>query len=473
MKKKIMLVALTFAAFGLQAQKLKDLKNKLNSQLNGGTTTEQTGEKKEENSAASATPTTITGENQFVMFDAFFKSGNKVFVGRAKPSEDMYVEGREILINDFKGEVVLDEKNNIKVWKGYLSDAKPNEATYPVYFRARFYLYFVNDLIIESTDGLNTAEEVEKYIIQADKVLTVYCTNKSKIKKMKGQELANTLKTYLGEASKKVNEIRTNEKASADKAETEKRARLTTQGKEVVKLRIEALNDKLRQGQNYTYNVIATLKDGQELATDKGAYIDEYEVTYTGLGEAENEFGMKVPAVSGTMIRVPMTSTVQGDKITITVKSKHHPKLTATKTFTMEYDEAVQLNYAAQSQSTAGYQQRAGSLRIELKQIKHGVTNEDILEYKVFNISDGKLMKHFRLKPGTPVNVNVNGASGWASSAQRVARDGGDGGDVTLIIDPSVKTYTVNIQNKGGSANGGIRPGNPGKVEKQTMAVSW
>jgi hypothetical protein len=58
MKKKIILVALTFTAFGLQAQKLKDLKNKLNSQLNGGTTTEQTGEKKEENAATTEASTT-------------------------------------------------------------------------------------------------------------------------------------------------------------------------------------------------------------------------------------------------------------------------------------------------------------------------------------------------------------------------------------------------------------------------------
>ena len=72
------------------------------------------------------------------------------------------------------------------------------------------------------------------------------------------------------------------------------------------------------------------------------------------------------------------------------------------------------------------------------------------------------------------VVLDANGQRGNPS------KNGSDGGNITVVVDPSVTSYNLTINNKGGS--GGIgnnsNPGNglkgaDGTVEKLNQKVTW
>ncbi|MBK6835528.1 MAG: hypothetical protein IPG89_15135 [Bacteroidetes bacterium] len=120
------------------------------------------------------------------------------------------------------------------------------------------------------------------------------------------------------------------------------------------------------------------------------------------------------------------------------------------------------------------------SVRIDVKTAKHSETGEEILEYKIYD-DIGKLIHVVKLKRDVLLKVSCNG--GYADkqyNAEKRAGNGGNGGNITLNVDPSVgDNYQFDYSNIGGNAgtntknplNNGTN-GRDGKFTKNVKTVN-
>lgn len=452
----VVMLGLLFAVNGY-AQSLKDMKKMVKESVNTKPDT-----------AGLKQVTVKGGESAYTMIEAFMGTGKKFFTAtlyRTSGSNygrtlGQYPELSEAFFKDLK----RNDKNQIVSFSNFT----PNESAFPLYYKSSDRaLYFIGEYGFSFRRYFINAEEMQKAFTGNDMDVIVYAADKGKVKKITQEEIKNLIVTYLTDASKGVNEARANEKAAADKAESEKRAKYTTQGKAVTKIRIVQSSTTAEQGKTYVFTIIATLKDGSEISTEKGGYTDEYIITATGLPETyDGTFG-KTKTVNGNTITIPENAVVNGDKIVITVKSKYHATLSATATYTMDYSNNVVCDYNAYINSGSGSQRTVGgNLRIEIKGVKHGVSGAELLEYKVFG-TKGNLLRHFRVANGVFVTAQCDGQKGWKG------QNGTDGGNITIVLDPSVKSYNLNTSNKGGQAGAGGYAGSAGTIEKLNQKVSW
>ncbi|MBX7095405.1 MAG: hypothetical protein K1X56_11835 [Flavobacteriales bacterium] len=417
------------------------------------------------------------GDDQFVMAEAFYNSGKKFFKATLQNS-NIWPNTTPVPSADLFREVIRDDKGRISKFSGYVVADGP----YPLFYKGSSYnnCVFTGKFMIYHPVPYSTPEEVEK-AFEGDNCprIDVYHPDKSVIKNITKEEVKNEWMNYLKQANVYVSKIRETEKANADKAEAEKRAKFTTQNRNVTKLKVYASAQKFEQGKSYTFFVTATLKDGSEISTEKGGYIDEYEVSWSGLPEMVNGPFGKVKAIYGSTITIPDTEPIKGDKVTLTVKSKYYPSVSATVDFAMDYSGYVTLDYNAQLRSDA-VRVTGGNIRVEIKAVKHGVTGENLIECKAINPKDGSILRHFRINEGSGINVETCGQKGWNASSSKPAQDGTHGGDITIVIDPSVKSYNINTRNTGGRGGSGSSQypraganGSDGRVEKLNQKVSW
>lgn len=476
MKRKLIISALfTLSICAVNGQKLLDKVN------------EKVSEKKTENTAKNSpapASNVAPGANQFEMIEAFLANSGKLYMAKENGMSYMYAgEKLDYIIRDIK----RNDKNQIIGFStsiGVESEFKIEEGEWPRYFRGKNggAMYFNSNYVIyaEENNLLTTAEDVEnEKKVGLDG--TVYGYDKGMIYAMNADKHVELLKNYLAEVNKGTQRIADNKKAEADKVEAEKRAKYTTKDRNVVSLSIRTTAEVIRHGESIDFFVTAKLKDGSEIATDKGGYIDEFEITANGLPLTYKDpqfLGTAVNTVQGNKLILPMTTVGTADQIELIIKSKFYGTVVAKKIIKMDYSKSIYLDHNGSSQSTACYMMVPGSLRMEIKQVSNTVTKEPVLEYKVFSGKTGDLMYHFRANPSTPVNVGMNGAKGWTGtpgeSCSRAPKNGSDGGDVTMVIDPSVKSYMVNITNKGGASGGAYSSaGRDGKIEKLNQKVSW
>ena len=437
--------------------------------------------KTEESSSATPVVTVDPGANQFDMIEAFLSNKGKLYQAVENGASYRYAgEKLDYIIRDIK----RNEKNQVISFSssiGVNSEFKIEEGEWPRFFRGKNggALYFNANYAIYCDEGnlISTPEQAEsqrKFGLDG----IVYGFDKEMIYGITADKHVDLLVAHLTEVNKGTQKIADQKKAEGDKAEAEKRAKFTTKDKAVVSISLSTPVKTFKQGETQKYDIVINLKDGSTLSTATGAYHDEFEIEVSGLPATyKSSFGDMKTVGNGT-ITIPDNAVVNGDQVTIKIKSKFHPTVTSTSTFVMDYSQTWTLDYNGQSQSTACHQMIPGAVRVELKGVKHGVTKADLIEFKLYSIKSGSLLKHFRVNPTTAINLWLNGAKGWTGtpgeSCSRAPKDGSAGGDVTLIVDPSVKSYMLNISNKGGASGGTYSsPGRDGKVEKLNQAVAW
>lgn len=469
MKKTLLLSLVLASTFGSNAQTLKDLKNKALGQPSGTTPTE-------------AAPVQ-NGGSQYEMAEAFFNAGTAYSYCRFTSDHGApFQESAKKLRADFFSAVQKNAENKIIEFKNKLGNGtfKPNEVAYPMYYFAKDgglapYIYFINGYAICTKQAFTSPEQLDK---AGCSPWEIYCTDKSKLKGLDCDKVKAMLKEHVGAAKQGVDAVRAEEKAAADKLEAEKRAKFTTEGKAVTKIRIEASNKTMQQGKTYGFTVIATLKDGSEISTANGGYIDEFIVTTTGLPTTYTNFSGTMNTIVGATLTAPLEETISGDKVVLTVKSKFHPTLVATQTYNMAYNENLTLDYNGDLDYN-GNPRNGGNFRIEIKSVAHVVTGEKLLEYRIFSQTSGDKLKHFKISEANSVNFLANGKNGKNANLHP-ATNGTNGGNITVVIDPSVKAYTLNISNAPGNGGNGDSkyPGNgaagtKGTTEKINQKVSW
>lgn len=472
MKQIIVSVLVLFAQLSLvQAQTMKEKLNAKKSELLGG-------EKEEEGAAIST-----EASHQFDEVEKFL-TASKVYKITQRAGGSFYHD-------KWNGEFEVMEKNMTKVertdgkvtsFSCYAGGLKSEESSAPLYYTNKNqseFMVFVNGRGFH-VQGLKPDGSIYK-------VVGIYSISKDDAKACTkwGPNFVQTeIANYYAQVKPLHDAAADALQTQLDNAAAEKRAKNTIVDKEVVSLSVQSgSNGKAKQGSTYSVVIVATLKDGTKISTADGGFSDEYTISATGLPATYKDpanFSMERSTVGESTITVPDVAVVSGDNIAITVVAKHNPKLTATTTLTMDYSEKVDLLYNAEMRSDRVVVV-GGDLRIELKKVKHAVSGESLLEYKVFNTYNGKneLLKHFRVKQSESVFASVNGQKGWGAMSSTPAMNGTNGGNVQVIVDPSVDSYTLNISNKGGQggAAGSGYPagisGQEGKVETLKQKVNW
>jgi len=470
MKKQIIIFGLMALTANLNAQSLKDLKPK-----------------KETSSVANTSSTASAGASQFDMAEAFFNSASKYNFSQCSNGDNFIIgstmmasgepDPREKFFSNVKrnseGKIIEFEMSGRGGYKGVF---KANELIYPTYYKSDLgIIVFVGEYASFIKSYSTTAKMIEEKFTNDYSGSSVWHKDVKVLKTFTGENFKKMLIDYFNEAEIKVAEVRAKEKEAAEKLEAENRAKYTTKDKNVASIAIKAV-DKVKQGSEVTFELIVKLKDGSELSAANGAtiYLDEFDIKLEGLPETyKNQYLTDLPIRQGGKITIPMEVAVSGDQVVLTITSKYHPTVKASHKIILDYNHPVYMNYDGTSQSTASYMLNAGGLRIEIKQVKHAVNKENLLEYRVYSKESGNLLQHFKVKEDVPVNVSLKGARGWKSEGSKAARDGGPGGDVKIIVDPSVKAYNLNIVNPGGPGAGTSHTGRDGKIEKVNQKVTW
>lgn len=243
-----------------------------------------------------------------------------------------------------------------------------------------------------------------------------------------------------------------NEEKNKEAAAAAHREKYSIKGKDVTKIEIEANHGaKLGHGAKFTYGIIATLKDGSKIKTKNlggEGYLDDYEVTIHG-------------DIDGDLLN-PNTISLKpynykGDYIQISAKSKHHPSLAGVnQKYVLTYDLPIELNFSGLNSTVDG--DPGKSLRIDVKVVNHSETKEEILEYRIYDESSN-LINKFRLRRDVQFRIISNGGNGGDKRKDSQCGRGGDGGNITLNLDPKVgDDYQFDYQNMGGK--GGINKDN-------------
>ncbi len=279
-------------------------------------------------------------------------------------------------------------------------------------------------------------------------------------------DMDDAIETFL-EESKSMQEadIKAWEEKKAEEerlAQLEKEKQFSIKNKEVSKIEIINLQlpEKFGHYTTFDFDVKATLKDGSVLSTDNGGFWSDYVITYTGGDFSDNKIQGKFN---------------KEDKIVVSVTSAFDPAMKTSSDVVLLYNQDITFNYTATGWSrSAG--ETANNFKIEVKQVKHKVNGTTLNAIQITNVSMGTVVAQFKLGIDQTLHFTCNG--GYGGSDDGYGKDGGNGGNITVIKDPSVKTFNLNYSNRGGKAGKGStssydgRAGRDGEYVTETAAVN-
>ena len=149
----------------------------------------------------------------------------------------------------------------------------------------------------------------------------------------------------------------------------------------------------------------------------------------------------------------------------------------------MNHDAVVfagtdKFSFGSRHISSTSWAGKAPDARVEIKQVKHAVTGESLIAYKVFFGSSSEPNFWFKTKADQYVKVHADAANSTSSSNVSSTDRGYSAGDIKVIMDPSVPASINFVTSaKGGTTKGhngvSTMPGLDGKIETVTAKVSW
>lgn len=256
-------------------------------------------------------------------------------------------------------------------------------------------------------------------------------------------------------------------KGGDQKMAEEKRAKFGIKGKELVSLTIEPSQyNKLYQGQVFNFDIVATLKDGSKLSTRQG-FLDEYNIKVEGL--EKNEFKDVDGKVTITY-EIAKKYIPTNDVIKISATSKHHTNVKAAE-FSAKVDyENCEWTLNDNGDQFTTHKKPAGAFRIEVKSGFDVNTKKECYVYKVYN--KGELMAHFKQVKTKPIIVNARGGKGAKPNFGN--QNGGNGGTITVVKDPSAKDCVIVYDISGGAGfTTNFSNGAKGTYTESTQKLAW
>ena len=336
---------------------------------------------------------------------------------------------------------------------------KPDVPGYPAYYLYNaFRLTFQPNYAAYYTWDSRRSQAKAKYVfVKAGKSLS-----------LKPEDLNSEIATYC----KATFEQQTSARKDVKDAKLAELAKYSIKGKNLAKLEVKMLS-KPTQVAHFSpaieYGVVATLKDGSQLKTKNlGGKMPWDDFTFKHTGASDTPSPARVDEDANDM---------QNDKIVLQVASKYHPSIKTSKSFNNTYDIPVQVNHNGYWGGNAHkhrtvlqgkdgqYAGNAKSLTVKVKTVNHQQTGAAINKIEITDSYSGEVLARFKLTPTTNLLVNAkggNGMDGWkgreSSPAGGNGGNGGKGGNVTVIKDPSVKAFSITINNQGGKGGNGGEP---------------
>ncbi|WP_338761598.1 hypothetical protein WAF17_15815 [Bernardetia sp. ABR2-2B] len=297
-------------------------------------------------------------------------------------------------------------------------------------------------------------------------------------------------KDHAGHISKIENYIRKTVAAqSEDRAElVEKQAEIdaaealanSLKGKKVKNIAVKWISDKDETGHlvKMNYGIQATLADGTVLKTKNlGGKMpwDDFKITVKG-----GLFGEETLTIAENANVIP------NDNVVVSAQSKYQSNIKTSAKLPVHYNTGLHVNYFGERGGvvhltvSAGYRGKNGKdIIMSVKATTTG-NGEKVNQIEIKDASSGQVLRKLKMSPNAPLTLNLQGGSGSYGRDNTRGGNGGDGGDVTIIKDPSVRTFTYTINNQGG--NGGKhenhspydgKRGSKGSINVRTSAVSF
>lgn len=368
-----------------------------------------------------------------------------------------YLKGEkfQVCYNPSRKEIYTANHNTSSYFMGtaFLSE-KYEDGTYLAKSYTSKLVVFDNFIVVFSSFSRNstsfTIERIE-YII-ADSGNSAFVENS-----IEAQELLTKINTMMTDYYIK---MKSGVVAAAEQAEKEKYAKYGLKGKEVKSLAIEwDSNNKYVLNQPVFFKVKATLTDGKVISSTDGFW-DDYIITVTG---GTNKGGAAID------LSIDQEKLDPSDKVTVSVKSKHHPNVAAASaSHAINYAEGFTFSFNAYNgNSTANPKRSAGNVKIEVKATKHAVTGEDLYEYRVYNNN-----KHIHTVKMTTNKVCIVNANGYNGAKPGFGDQyGSAGGSILIIKDPSAVDAKFSTSVVGGSGMG--VKSSDGSVQEKVQKLNW
>jgi hypothetical protein len=492
MIKKVVLgcAVLSFSTFSgdLNAQigNLKNLKNKVQNAVAGDEKKEKSAEDIEEDVAGASFSLDFDfRKNQLVYAEEFFKDNATIyqmewdrssnsFVGstpyepKAKgPKSKVFGFGKNTMDEDAdyikdikcKNSLVADIGGKVTYYTNYdkgpsawvrWSDKKNIEKNHgegKKYTEQDALDYGVGFMFFDNIAIFVNYKRFDKgTIYRVDEVTTIYVTDKKAGKKLNPQDLKNRVEEYLVKGE---NDPEGFILGLSNQLEAEDRAINSNKGKDVKSLAVKTANNakKVPVEGTLEFYVESILADGSKISTENKGYWDDFEITANG-GVTTSITNGKIKLISnegyGNFNPDDMV-----DEVVLTIKAVHHPNLQPVVIkLPVDYDVSkVTWNYNG---SHLKGMRRAGiAAHIEVKEVKNTVDGSTLLEYRMRYRDENTWYQCVRIKPTTELYMHNNGGS-LNGKSEGHGGNGGAGGDVKLVIDPSVKNYKFTASLKGG-----------------------
>ena len=283
-------------------------------------------------------------------------------------------------------------------------------------------------------------------------------------------EDAQNIEKYLKESRSKQEAelavITKNASAAADKAAVERKAEWSIEGKKVVKLEVTDIKAPYSFGyyRPFDFEVKATLSNGKTISTRDGGFWSDYTITYLN-GDVKDK-------------TIQDTRFIKDDKIIVLVKSKFDGSIKTTGDIVMDYSETLTM-----SNNSKNWGKSALSYRYEVKQRKHAVTGKDVIMIKQIDLGGYAKPKYMIIDADMTLNVTTNGANGYKTVGNGndtgPGANAGNGGNITVIKDPSVTSFNINYTMDGGTGGAGTygynrgRDGRDGVYKEEVRAVNF
>lgn len=281
------------------------------------------------------------------------------------------------------------------------------------------------------------------------------------------EDVKADMKASFDAVKQEQNAAEANKKAK----EAELYAKNGLKGKTISKMEIVTqIGTQIGYGTEFIIGVKTTLADGTVIKTKNiggEGYIEDYNIKLNGNYTQEYNGNYKFGTANAPT----------NDVITVEVTSKHHTNVKAVSDkIVATNDKDILLNFNGEGMYT-NHGKNGQDLRIEIKNVTHAVSNKTLVEYR---ITDASGKKYFvRLNPDVTLKVTAKGGDNKAASNAKENYNGGNGGNVTVYIDPAVgDNYRLEIENSGGKPGNSkeafnkVYPGTDGKVTKTVQKIN-
>ena len=237
-----------------------------------------------------------------------------------------------------------------------------------------------------------------------------------------------------------------NAQADADAKFKVRKAEWSIEGKKVTKIEVTDIKAPEAFGyyRSFNFQIKATLANGKTISTKDGGFWSDYTITYKN-GDVKNK-------------TIQDTKFITGDKIVIEVESKFDSSLKTTGEAVMDYSETLTMGNNANN-----WGESAANYTVEVKQMPHAITGDAILLFKVTDHSGYQPILYFKMDASKTLNFYANGHNGYktvnSGHDNGNGANAGNGGNITIIKDPSVTIFNINYTNRGGVGGSGVGSG--------------